>query len=487
VHYRADVSYNLLTEEVERRLASPRFDLAPISSFEVALQYGCSKRATPEPVGVPILRMNNLQAEGWDFSDLKYVDISPHEIERWQLQRGDIVFNRTNSKELVGKCEVFDQDGIWVFASYLMRLRVNREEAEPDFVSAFLNTRAGRVQIDRESRQIIGMSNINAQEIRSLRVPLPKPHRQRELLTSLDSARELRKDKLAKADALLAGIDEFLLDALGLTSPAIDMLLHHCWAVRAAETVRERRLDPHRFAPRTRKLREMIERGRFKTLPLSLLVDPPVSGDWGISSEEKDPGDDYVECLIIRATEFNDRDNLILDNDRVRFRWLSRQSFENRSLQPGDILLEKSGGGPLQPVGRVALIEPKHLENGPISFSNFVMRLRPHTDILPMYLWAFLGVVNRCGLTESMQAQTHGIRNLKLDEYLPQPIPIPGTKEQEKIIVEVTRRREDARRLRDEAQTLWDDARRLFEDALLGPYLALKGLEADKAKEGRRR
>src|SRR5436190_20161176 len=102
-----------------------------------------------------MLRMNNLQADGWLLEDLKYVELTPTEFAAWRLERGDIVFNRTNSKELVGKCEVFDEDGDWVFASYLMRLRVDSKRAVPEFVTAFLNTRAGRVQIDRESRQII--------------------------------------------------------------------------------------------------------------------------------------------------------------------------------------------------------------------------------------------------------------------------------------------------------------------------------------------
>jgi restriction endonuclease S subunit len=122
-----------------------------------------------------MLRMNNLQANGWDLSDIKYVELTEKELANWKLETGDIVFNRTNSKELVGKCEVFRESGTWVFASYLMRLRVNEDAAIPEFVSAFLNGPTGRAQIDRESRQIIGMSNINAEEIRTLRVPLPKP------------------------------------------------------------------------------------------------------------------------------------------------------------------------------------------------------------------------------------------------------------------------------------------------------------------------
>lgn len=466
---RADVNYNLLTDAVNRRLAHPRYDLAPISTFEILLQYGCSRRATEEPAGYRMLRMNNLQADGWSLHDLKYVQLTPEEFTSWRLEGGDILFNRTNSKELVGKCEVFGEEGDWVFASYLMRLRVDPEKALPEFVTAFLNTCAGRIQIDRESRQIIGMSNINAEEIRTLRVPLPKILKQKELLAALDSARGRRKAMRANADALLMGLDGFVMEQLGLTLPPPESAGRNCWGVRLGETVSERRLDPHRFAPRTRKLRQMMVTGKYQTRELEALIVNPVSGDWGITAEEQKTDTEYIKCLVIRATEFDDVENLILDNSRVRFRFLERASFETRSLQQGDLVLEKSGGGPLQPVGRVAMIEPEHLEGRNLTFTNFVMRLRPIPEVLPVYLWAFLGLVNRCGLTESMQSQTHGIRNLKLDEYLGQSVAVPPPSVQAKIAAEVARRRAEARRLRTEADVLWDRAKSHFEATLLGP------------------
>jgi hypothetical protein len=84
------------------------------------------------------------------------------------------------------------------------------------------------------------------------------------------------------------------------------------------------------------------------------------------------------------------------------------------------------------------------------------------------YLWAFLGLVNRCGLTESMQAQTHGIRNIKMDEYLSQPVPLPSQDVQKQIAIEVVRRRAEARRLRSEAERVWELAKEKFEISLLG-------------------
>lgn len=461
------MNYNLLTHEVEGRLAGARFPVVPISSFELILQYGCSERATEQPVGVRILRMNNLQVEGWDLREVKYIDLDDEQRGRWRLEPGDIVFNRTNSKELVGKCEVFEEEGEWVFASYLMRLRVDRAQIDPAFLTAFLNTRAGRNQIDRESRQIIGMSNINAQEIRTLRVPLPKPSYQQELLDSLDRVREERKMLLAKADSILQGVDPLLIESLGFVMPPT-VQNPKCWGVRLGETLQERRLDPHRFSPTTSKLRKVIDRGRFKTQPLQRLVEHPVSGDWGVGPEELVADTEYVNCLVIRATEFDTADRLILESHRVRFRYLQRSSYETRSLRASDIVLEKSGGGPLQPVGRVALIEPDQAKTYTLSFSNFVMRLRATDRVIPAYLCAFLGFVNRCGLTESMQAQTNGIRNLKMDEYLSQPIPVPPKAVQKEISDEVTLRRKQAAAFRKSADAVWAEAKRDFEDKLLG-------------------
>jgi len=82
-------------------------------------------------IGVPMIRMINLQANGWELSDLKHIELEGVVLDRYRLERGDLLFNRTNSKELVGKCEVFEQDGDWVFASYLIRVRMDKQKALP--------------------------------------------------------------------------------------------------------------------------------------------------------------------------------------------------------------------------------------------------------------------------------------------------------------------------------------------------------------------
>lgn len=197
---RSDVNFWRVTPFLEARFAHALFTPVKFGELVLTVQYGSSALAKLEPPGVPILRMNNLQDDGWDLSDLKYIELTERQLETYKLYPGDLIFNRTNSKELVGKCEVFNESGDWVFASYLIRVRTNTNRLNPQFASDFLSTYTGRLQIDRLSRQIIGMTNINAEEIRQILIPLPPLARQHELVAAMDEARSQRKQKLAKAD-----------------------------------------------------------------------------------------------------------------------------------------------------------------------------------------------------------------------------------------------------------------------------------------------
>lgn len=207
-----------------------------------------------------MLRMNNLQNDGWDLRDLKYIELGEAELERYKLLPDDLLFNRTNSKELVGKCEVFSEPGDWVFASYLIRVRLNAATVLPQFASDFLNTCAGRLQIDRFSRQIIGMTNINAEELKDILLPVPEPSKQRELVAQMDAARAKRKAKLAEADALLAGLDGFLLDTLGLSLPPKDE--RKVFAIPLHRI--GKRIDPYSNQSQFRKLLDHIHDSKYR-------------------------------------------------------------------------------------------------------------------------------------------------------------------------------------------------------------------------------
>ena len=141
-----------------------------IGDFVISTQYGTSKKAN-EPQGIPVLRMGNITYEGeLDLKDLKYVELDELERKKFNLKNCDILFNRTNSPELVGKTTVYDSQSEMTFAGYLVRVRTS-EDARPEYISGFLNSSYGKAYLRNQAKSIVGMANINAKEF--LKIPIP--------------------------------------------------------------------------------------------------------------------------------------------------------------------------------------------------------------------------------------------------------------------------------------------------------------------------
>ncbi|HLL71157.1 MAG TPA: restriction endonuclease subunit S [Pyrinomonadaceae bacterium] len=175
----------------------PIVDLGSILEF---VQYGTSEKANSTGEGMPVIRMNNIVDGVLDLSKLKHISLPEKERGKLLLKRGDILFNRTNSKELVGKCAVFTQEGEFVFASYLIRVKAETSKALPEFLAYAINSPLGRQQIDALSRQIIGQANINTEELRSLEIPLPPLDIQREIMRRVEESRaEIAREREAAA------------------------------------------------------------------------------------------------------------------------------------------------------------------------------------------------------------------------------------------------------------------------------------------------
>ncbi len=135
--------------------------------------YGTSEKANEHMGQYTILRMNNITyGGGWDFSSMKYVDLDEASAHKYIAKKGDLLFNRTNSKELVGKTAVYMRDEPMAIAGYLVRLRMN-ERGNPHYVSGYLNSTHGKRTLEARAKSIVGMANINAQEMQDIPLLLP--------------------------------------------------------------------------------------------------------------------------------------------------------------------------------------------------------------------------------------------------------------------------------------------------------------------------
>lgn len=136
------------------------------------VRYGTSSKAGSEGA-YPILRMGNLTYSGAIIlNDLKYIDLKDDEVDKYIVKKGDVLFNRTNSKELVGKTAVFRNEESMAFAGYLVRVRMNKK-ANAEFLSAFMNSDYMKRILQLKCKNIVGMANINAQEMQNFEIYIP--------------------------------------------------------------------------------------------------------------------------------------------------------------------------------------------------------------------------------------------------------------------------------------------------------------------------
>ena len=155
-----------------------------IRDLVTEVRYGSSRKAAEGNSGkYPYLRMNNITYSGeLDLSDTKTIDIPDEELDKCTVSRGDLLFNRTNSKELVGKTCVYNRDELMVLAGFVVRVRLNKK-ALPEFVSAFMNTSFSKQMLLGMCKAAIGQANINAQELQNIGIYIPPIELQREFVS----------------------------------------------------------------------------------------------------------------------------------------------------------------------------------------------------------------------------------------------------------------------------------------------------------------
>ena len=391
-----------------------------------------------------MIRMNNLQANGWDLADLKHIELDDEVLDRYRLLKGDLLFNRTNSKELVGKCEAFDEQGDWVFASYLIRVRLDTSRALPGFVSVFLNSPAGRIQIDQVSRQVAGMSNVNAEELRDLQIPLPSVEVQQRLLNELEAARASRDRALAQADESINGFEEWALNAMGVD--AAQPKRRSTFAVHIGSA--RNRLDPFHHLP------EFIEIERVITSATHARLGDLVtfSTDTWNPANHPEPTFRYIEISGV---------------DRRRGKAIASTagtaeapSRARMAVQPGDLIVSLTRPHH----GSIALLGPEHQDC--VASTGFAVIRDVKSQSSASFLWAVLRLSS--SLRQMLRRASGGnYPAITQDELANILVPLPDINTQQRVIDEAIRRSEEADALEARAETVWQQARECFEQQLL--------------------
>ena len=180
--------------------ADSQLPIASIGELATDIRYGTSRKAN-DYGDYKYLRMNNITDEGrLDLSDLKYISLTGSDLENAQVIKGDLLFNRTNSREKVGKTCVFTENDPMVIAGYIVRVRFD-SRVESGYVSAFLNTQYGKALLRKMAKGAVGQANISAKEMARIELPLPSIPEQRAFL-AFSNRIDKSKFRLGTCDAM---------------------------------------------------------------------------------------------------------------------------------------------------------------------------------------------------------------------------------------------------------------------------------------------
>ena len=181
-----------------------RWSIGKIQDVVSDVRYGSSRPAV-EGGKYPYLRMNNITYSGeLDLRDTKRIDIPDSELDKCTVRRGDVLFNRTNSKELVGKTCVYNRDELMVLAGFVIRVRIN-ERIRPEVLSAFLNMDFSKRMLIGMCKTAIGQANINAKELQNIDLYIPPIELQDQFVTlknKIDQQKQTVQQSLEKLELL---------------------------------------------------------------------------------------------------------------------------------------------------------------------------------------------------------------------------------------------------------------------------------------------
>ena len=196
------IFYDMFGDPIEN---PKRWEVKKLGDVSTSVSYGTSSPSST--VGkYKYLRMNNITYEGFlDLTDLKYIDVDDAEFEKYSVREGDVLFNRTNSMDLIGKTTYIHNMEPMIIAGYIIRVRLV-DSVLPVYVSKFMNMPAMKKKLKGMAKGAVNQANINSKELKSIDIPLPPLALQQsfaEKIQSIEKQKETIRASIADTQKLL--------------------------------------------------------------------------------------------------------------------------------------------------------------------------------------------------------------------------------------------------------------------------------------------
>ena len=370
---------------------------------------------------------------------------------------GDILWAKITPCMQNGKICVVDNlpNGIGFGSTEFHVLRTKHKKVSQSFVREFVSQEWLREIATYAFTGSAGHQRVPASFLEELPFPELDQRQQDELVAAMDAARAERRAKLAEADALLAGLDDFLLATLGLTLPPKDD--RKVFAVRTNEL--SQRIDAHSNQSRFRKFFAYLHNTNHRVEIFGRLATVIFSGSTPLAK-----GDAYVDpphgIRFIRSGEITNDGEVTPTSEIHLDSAIHDGPMKHSQLQRGDLLIAIVGAT----IGATGVFNRNEAAN--INQAIAAVRFAS-TEISPEFACLYLRSSIGQALLDYFKRPV-ARANINLEEIGEIPVLIPDVALQQTIVGESHRRRGEARRLRAEAEAGWQAAKRWFEEQLLG-------------------
>lgn len=415
-------------------------------------QYGANERAVDKKSvhDVRYIRITDID----EFGELRGEEGKTAEKieEKYLLKDNDVLFARSGAT--AGKTFIFKESyGTAIFAGYLIRFRLDSLKISPQYLFYFTQLTPYLLwvkSIQRPSAQ----PNINSQEFKSLEIPLPPMDVQADIVALMETAYATKRQKEAEAQALLASIDAYVLEKLGITLPTIEK--RQCFGVMSS-TIEGSRLDGEYYGQSSYYIAETLKKTKFQIQPSVKVFDKITSGarpTGGVSQ--------IIEGVPSLGGEH------VLATGEIQSQDLKFIPFEyhlthlDSKVNPLDILLVKDGAT----TGKVGIV-PSAYPYIDVNINEHVFLLRVKNGYNPYYIFAYLrSSFGQAQIQKEITGAT--VTGITKSVFQTLQIPLPPKALQDEIATEVQHRMDLAKQLKTEAKQALETAKHQVEALLFG-------------------
>lgn len=433
---------------IQTLLKHHTFKLDKIGNCIVDIKTGfaAGKQYQADSGGIIQIRPTNL-SENWQLKFDKNIYIPKNSVYISDyIRKGEVLFNNTNSQELVGKTAYFDLEGNFVCSNHITRIKTKENKLLPKYLWILLNIYQNKHIFFNTCVNWNNQSGVNIELLKSYTIPIPPKEIQEQIIDIMDNAYLLKNKKENEAKELLNSVDSYLLAELGIELPSKDISLEHRIYTTKLSHISGKRFDCEYHQSYYKALEEAIQKGKYKVAKICNLIDNVKD-----LSQPFDKKVIYVEIGDIEV------ENAVVDLKTIPLEKLP--SNTKICIKQGDLLIST-----VRPNRKAVAIYEKNntayctsafcvlRENG--KYKKELLQYLLRTNIFNALI-----VRNTTGSTYPT-INNNDILNLK--------IPLPPLSVQEKITDEITKRKQKALNLQKEAKECLNSAKIQVEKIILG-------------------